>query len=337
MLVARRDARDGDLAAPAAELDDERDVGADGHVDEGERAVGRGLRRHQRLAGHLAAALAALHAGRERRHGGVGHVDDRVVDGVGAAVLRERARDDGAGDAGRSALARHLLQAQVGARQRVAAVSVDARAAARVRVLADAALEHAAAAVGGRAAVEAEVGARPRSAERAAVGTEPLASAALAEPRDAADLRLGAGAALEDAAAAVAVGAAGETGLGAAAGGAVRDERVDRGVGEGAIAQGDVARRVGEGLGRQEAGAAAAGVNEEGRHDRAGPDAEQAPRGATRDGSHALIVASTRRFPSRVRGGSCGSADGAHGGHRGGPSAFRCDEGLASRLVWAKP
>ena len=44
-----------DLTAPAPELDDERDVGADGHVRQGELAVDAGRRRHERVARHGAA------------------------------------------------------------------------------------------------------------------------------------------------------------------------------------------------------------------------------------------------------------------------------------------
>ena len=265
---AGSDAGDGDLAPPAPELDDERDVGADGDVDQRERPVRTRLRRDERIARDLAAALAALHAGREGRHGGVGHVDDRVVDGIGGSVLRKSACDDGAGDAGRPAFAWHLLQAEVRAGQRVAALTVDARAAAGVRVLADAALQDPAAPVGGRAAVDAEVDARLGRAERAPVGAEAVAAAALAEAAVAAGLRHGTAAALEQIAAAVAVGPAVVAERGAGPWGTAREHPVD-----GAVPDGAVGGRI-EGLEREQPSAAPTAVDQHGDHDGAGAQAE---------------------------------------------------------------
>ena len=51
---------DRELAAPAAELDDERDGRADGDVGEGEGAVEGRRRRDERVARHVGAAGAAL-------------------------------------------------------------------------------------------------------------------------------------------------------------------------------------------------------------------------------------------------------------------------------------
>ena len=78
-----------------------------------ERAVRPGRGGHQRRAGDLA-ALVAGHSRRERLERATGHVDQRVVQGVGRAVSGRSRRKDGAADGGLGARgAGDLLLAEV--------------------------------------------------------------------------------------------------------------------------------------------------------------------------------------------------------------------------------
>ena len=107
-------------------------LAADRHVLQREGAVGAGERRHDRAAADLGAARrVALHAGGERLHGRVRHVDEHVRHRVGRSVRRDRSGDDAPSERRRDArVTRRELALEVLARR---AVGLREREAARVR------------------------------------------------------------------------------------------------------------------------------------------------------------------------------------------------------------